>query len=101
MLRVRNYVAVLVFMGVIGAGPILAQSERGTITGTVHDSSGAVVPAANVRITNVATNVTIATTSNLSGEFHGARAGHRKVRPARGEGWISSVPAHRHYGGRR
>jgi len=69
MLRVRNYVAVLVFMGVIGAGPILAQSERGTITGTVHDSSGAVVPAANVRITNVATNVTIATTSNLSGEF--------------------------------
>ncbi len=69
MSRVRSYVAVFVLIGVFGAGRILAQSERGTITGTVHDSSGAVVPAANVRLTNVATNVSIGTTSNLSGEF--------------------------------
>ncbi len=69
MSRVRSNVAVLVLMGVIVAGPMLAQSERGAITGTVRDSSGAVVPAASVRLTNVATNVAIATTSNLSGEF--------------------------------
>src|SRR5208337_3513566 len=68
MSRVRSCSAVLL-MGVFGAGAILAQSERATITGTVHDSSGAVVPAANVKITNEATNVTILTTSNVSGEF--------------------------------
>ena len=69
MSNIRNYFAILLSIGVLGAGPLLAQSERGTITGTVHDSSGAVVPAATVRITNNATNVAIATASNVSGEF--------------------------------
>ena len=47
----------------------LAQSERGTITGTVRDASGAVVPAANITITNTATNVATNATSNDAGEF--------------------------------
>ena len=34
-----------------------AQSERGSITGAVHDTSGAVVPGASIKITNEATNV--------------------------------------------
>jgi hypothetical protein len=37
------------------AGAILAQSDRGTITGTVTDPAGAVVAGAQVEIRNVAT----------------------------------------------
>ncbi len=35
---------------------VLGQSDRGTITGTVTDSSGAAAPGANVTVTNQATN---------------------------------------------
>jgi len=45
------------------------QSERGTITGAVHDQSGALIPAASVIITNMATNVAVHVTSNDAGEF--------------------------------
>src|ERR1022692_3968219 len=69
MSRVRSCSAVLILIAMFGAGRILAQSERATITGTVRDSSGAVVPAANIKITNEATNVAILTTSNSSGDF--------------------------------
>jgi hypothetical protein len=46
-----------------------AQSERGTITGVVHDSSGAVVPDAKVTVTNQATKVSVLLTSNGAGEY--------------------------------
>ena len=48
---------------------VFAQSERGTITGAVRDSSGAVVPAAKVTVTNSATNVAINAATNDQGEF--------------------------------
>src|SRR3954471_13580239 len=51
------------------ASGAFAQSERGTITGVVRDSSGAVVPAAKVTITNTATNVAIPAVSNGQGEY--------------------------------
>ena len=47
----------------------LAQSERGTITGVVHDSSGAIVPGATVTIVNRSTNVTLTATTNEAGEY--------------------------------
>jgi hypothetical protein len=59
----------VLFLCLIPALPLMAQSERGTITGTVRDATGAVVPGATVRVTNVATNVTLDTTSNLSGDY--------------------------------
>ncbi len=46
-----------------------AQSERGNITGSVRDASGAVVPAAKVTVTNSATNVVITAATNEQGEY--------------------------------
>ena len=46
-----------------------AQSERGSISGAVHDVSGAVVPGASIKVTNVATNVILNTVSNAQGEY--------------------------------
>lgn len=48
---------------------LLAQSGAGTIQGTVQDASGAAIPSVAVRITNLATTVTIETTSNEIGFF--------------------------------
>ncbi len=48
---------------------LFAQSERGTITGTVRDASGAVVPDAKVVLSNTQTGVTFNVPSNASGEY--------------------------------
>ena len=53
----------------IAAAALFAQSERGTISGTVRDSSGAAVPQAQVAITSTATNQATNVTSGASGEF--------------------------------
>lgn len=47
----------------------LAQSERGTITGTIRDSSGAIVPGAKVLLTNTQTGVKFTLPSNDAGEY--------------------------------
>jgi hypothetical protein len=46
-----------------------AQTDRGIITGTVTDASGAVVPAASVTVTNVATNASFTTLSTGTGNY--------------------------------
>jgi hypothetical protein len=51
------------------AGILFAQSERGTITGTIRDSSGAAVPQAQIAITNAATNQVTNLSSNDVGDF--------------------------------
>jgi hypothetical protein len=48
---------------------MFAQSERGTITGVIHDSSGAIVPGAKISIENQATKVTLTAVSNETGEY--------------------------------
>ena len=48
---------------------VIAQTSRGTLTGTVTDSSGAVVSNATVKITEGATGVTRQTTSNDAGIY--------------------------------
>ncbi|MCX6598331.1 MAG: carboxypeptidase regulatory-like domain-containing protein [Acidobacteria bacterium] len=50
-------------------GALFAQSERGTITGTVTDTSGAVIPGAKVIITNTQTGVAVNVPSNESGDY--------------------------------
>ena len=59
----------LSFLLLISSALLLAQSERGTISGTVRDTSGAVVPGAKIVVTNTATGVATTLTSNEVGEF--------------------------------
>ena len=51
---------------------VFAQAPTGIITGTVTDESGAVVPNVNVTITNKATGVSRAATTNAEGYFSAA-----------------------------
>ena len=46
-----------------------AQSERGTISGTVRDQSGAIVVGAKVTVTNLANNSVTALAANEAGDF--------------------------------
>ncbi len=49
--------------------PLYAQDSRGTVLGRVTDSSGSVIPSAEVRITNDATGVSSSAKTNESGNF--------------------------------
>ncbi|MGA9671198.1 MAG: carboxypeptidase-like regulatory domain-containing protein [Terracidiphilus sp.] len=48
---------------------LMAQLDRGEITGTVEDSTGAVVPNAKIMLTNNATGVRATTTSTQTGTY--------------------------------
>ncbi len=63
-----SYIAWLVILlGVVL--PLFGQSDRGTITGTVSDPSGAVIPGATVTATNVATGVANKVTTTGAGAY--------------------------------
>ena len=64
-MRIARLATLLVCM----YGILLAQTDRGTISGTVTDSSGAAVPDAKVTAIHVATNTTSTTVSTSSGDF--------------------------------
>ena len=61
--------AALVFALAVAAAPAAAQEARGTITGTVRDSSGAVIPGASVTIVNVAMGTEVSVVTNDIGLF--------------------------------
>ena len=70
MVNLTRRIAVLSVMAlVIGMGSLFAQSDRGTITGTVNDSSGARVAGAAVTITSAGTNISTKATSNTDGNY--------------------------------
>src|ERR1700676_428761 len=48
---------------------LFGQSERGTISGTAKDATGAVVPGAKVVANETQTNVTINSTTNDAGDY--------------------------------
>ena len=58
----------LLLLAIMSATAI-AQTSRGTLTGTVTDSSGAVVSNATVKITEGATGITRQTTTNEAGIY--------------------------------
>lgn len=61
--------ASVVFVALLPAGAALAQTYRGQLTGTIADATGAVVPAAGVSFTNIATNITQKAASNERGIY--------------------------------
>src|SRR5258708_4861936 len=61
----NRYVAILLFSSV----PLLAQTNRGGISGTVKDQTGALVPGAAVLVTNVGTNEKRQLVTSPSGAF--------------------------------
>lgn len=50
--------------------PAFGQGERATVTGTVSDSTGAVIPGTAVSIRNTQTNVTLKTETNTVGIYY-------------------------------
>ncbi|HXM90039.1 MAG TPA: carboxypeptidase-like regulatory domain-containing protein, partial [Candidatus Dormibacteraeota bacterium] len=65
MLRFLSIVLVLLSLAL----STTAQTYRGAINGTVTDPSGAVIPDAEVKARNKATDVTTSTTSTSDGQF--------------------------------
>jgi hypothetical protein len=53
-----------VVLALLWALPAFPQGERGTITGTVTDTTGGIVTAATVTLRNVGTNIKTTATSN-------------------------------------
>ena len=66
-LRVGSYVlaALLTILGVSAN----AQFDNGSLVGTIHDATGAVIPGAAVSVTSSATGSISKTTSNASGDY--------------------------------
>jgi len=59
----------VLLLSLLSTREILAQSDRATLTGFVHDASGAVVPAASVTATNVNTNLQWASATDNDGAY--------------------------------
>lgn len=59
---------ILLFTGL--AVPLFSQLDRGTLTGTVTDSTGAVIPGAEITIHNTATGATYRTQSTETGNYN-------------------------------
>lgn len=53
----------------VGEDPALAQAVKGSLIGTVTDSSGGVIPGATVNITEINTNLSRSTVTNESGNY--------------------------------
>ena len=66
--RLKAFSALFALLALFSV-PLLAQTFRGSINGTVTDSSGAVVPGAKVTATDVSTSAGRDTVSSGAGEF--------------------------------
>ena len=62
-------VGIALLLYVFSSGPVHAQIVGGTVSGTISDKSGAVVANATVSLTNLATSVTTAVTTNAQGFY--------------------------------
>ena len=67
--RKAFFAIALLAIVVFGALPMFAQFDTGTITGTVTDASGAVMPRATITVTNVGTGIEKKLTTDQNGSF--------------------------------
>src|SRR5260221_6458526 len=58
------------FLFALVPAALFAQSDRGTITGTVSDAGGSMIPNVTITATHQDTNTASKTTTNASGEFN-------------------------------
>ena len=66
--RVHVAGALLLFV-ILAAQSAFAQQGRGTISGTITDASGQVIPGANVTLTSVGTGLNFTATANDEGYY--------------------------------
>jgi Carboxypeptidase regulatory-like domain len=64
-----RYFVLITLSGAVFASALLAQSDRGTITGTVTDPAGGVVAGASVEAKQLDTNALFPTTATQTGNF--------------------------------
>jgi Carboxypeptidase regulatory-like domain/TonB dependent receptor len=69
LMKYQARVAVLFFLFLSLTSPLRAQLDQGTITGVVQDSSGAVVPKADVKLTDIDTANTFIAHTDESGVY--------------------------------
>jgi len=69
--RLRKFLqmAFCLCVAIFASQPAFSQADQGAITGTVQDSTGAVVPNAAVTVTSVDTGLVLKTTTDGSGVF--------------------------------
>ena len=65
----RTFLALAVLFGLL-ASTLSAQTTTASITGAIHDPSGAVIPGVKVTATNVATNLSYSANTNESGVYN-------------------------------
>jgi hypothetical protein len=76
-LRAATYVLLMILCASAFATTALAQ-DTGQITGTVHDSTGAILPNANVVVSNKTSGLSRETTTNSAGDYLAAGLGQGK-----------------------
>jgi hypothetical protein len=69
MRKILHFLTAALVCLVVLHGRAVAQYENGSIVGTVHDGSGAVVPDATVKVTNIATGVVSTRQTNETGDY--------------------------------
>src|SRR5262250_409007 len=68
--RRLSFVAALLLLSVSFSAPAFAQSTYATVTGTVEDTSRALLPGVTVTATNNATGVATTSVTNESGAYN-------------------------------
>lgn len=67
---VRRFLFAIVTMALLWSVPSMAQVVKGSISGTITDTQGAVLSGASVKAMNTGTGVTLTATTDSSGSFH-------------------------------
>src|SRR3954468_10737667 len=68
-MKLRTSLYLIAILATVFAPLIPAQEFRGSILGRITDTTGAVVPAADIKVTNADTNVAVETKSNAEGNY--------------------------------